>query len=388
MCVLVGLAAGGCAKHEATPRAVGGPSDIHTNAGTPAQAGATAPSGGAGARAGAGASAPSDAGDGDDAGTSVHCARQTAEAMLQPTYLFVAFDVSGSMGKGDKPWHDRSLKWEPVVAATSAFLEAPSSSGFAAALTFFPAAGGDDARCKPESYRTPDVPVTALPSPVFRAAMEAIGKSEWRGGTPTLYALQGVFDQVEQARKTKPGRYVVLLVTDGYPQDCDDDSIDSVAQLVKQHAAETPTYVIGVTNPPVEDAPDVTSNLTQVAEAGGTTRAYLIDTGDPQQTVKEFTSTVDMIRGATVSCQVTIPAAPAGRTFDKQKVSVRYGAGSNAVALTYDAACAREQSWRYDDAKSPREIVLCPKSCEALQLAPDPTLDVAFECEQVIIVPD
>jgi hypothetical protein len=212
--------------------------------------------------------------------------------------------------------------------------------------------------------------------------------SDWRGGTPTLYALQGLFEQITQARQARPGRYVVLLVTDGYPQDCDDDSIDSVAQLVKDHASETPTYVIGVTNPPIPDAPDVTTNLTDIAKAGGTSHAYLIDTGDPQETVKAFTTTIDMIRGATVSCQVTIPDAPVGQTFDKQKVSVKYRSGNTTVDLTYDAACTKQQSWRYDDAKSPRELVLCPNSCAALQLAEKPTLNVDFECEQVIIVPD
>ena len=45
------------------------------------------------------------------------CASAHAEAELLPVYLAFAFDVSGSMGKGDKPWHDRTLKWDPVVAA-------------------------------------------------------------------------------------------------------------------------------------------------------------------------------------------------------------------------------------------------------------------------------
>jgi hypothetical protein len=113
----------------------------------------------------------------------------------------------------------------------------------------------------------------------------------------------------------------------------------------------------------------------------------LIDTGDPGQTVKAFTSTIDMIRGAAVSCQVKIPDPPAGQSFDKQKVSVKYRSGSDSVPLRYDATCTAERSWHYDDAKSPREIVLCPTACAALQLVEQAELQVDFECEQVIVVP-
>src|SRR6185312_5549234 len=161
-----------------------------------------------------------------DAGTG--CAKQTSRATRQPVYLEFAFDVSGSMGKGDKPWHDRKLKWEPVVAATKAFFEDAKSVGFSAALTFFPA---QDERCDRASYQAPDVGMQPLPSTKFGEALDAIGMEDWRGGTPTLYVAQGIFDQIELEQKDHPGRYALVLVTDGYPQDCDDNSISAVAEL-------------------------------------------------------------------------------------------------------------------------------------------------------------
>ncbi|MET0385947.1 MAG: vWA domain-containing protein, partial [Polyangiales bacterium] len=230
------------------------------------------------------------------------CARQQTEAALEPIYLAFAFDVSGSMGKGDKPWHDRSLKWEPVVRATRGFLEDAASQGLSASMTFFPADGGDDTRCELSSYQQADVTMRGLPSRDFGAALDVIGMEDWRGGTPTLYVLQGIFAQIQAAEQTMPGRYAIVLVTDGYPQDCDDDSIASVATLVREHASTVPTYVIGVANPPLDDAPDVTTNLAEVAAAGGTGDAHLIDTGDPDKTARDFTATIEAIRRATVSC--------------------------------------------------------------------------------------
>lgn len=323
-------------------------------------------------------SAPTDAG-----ATPNACAKQTARATRQPVYLEFAFDVSGSMGKGDKPWHDRALKWEPVVAATKAFFEDAKSEGFSAALTFFPA---DDDRCEQASYQAPDVSMQPLPSQTFGQALDAIGTEEWRGGTPTLHVLQGIFDQIQAEQATHPGRYAVVLVTDGYPQDCDDDSIEAVANLVKSRASETPTYVIGVQNPPIDDAPDVTTNLTVVAEAGATGRAYLIDTGDPTKTTSAFKDTIDAIRSAAVSCKLEIPETPTGQSFDKQKVSVRYLSGASQTALRYDLDCKGAETWHYDDPAAPRELVLCPDTCKALQNDELAELVVDFECEPVILL--
>jgi hypothetical protein len=287
------------------------------------------------------------------------------------------------MGKGDKPWHDRKLKWEPVVAATKAFFEDSKSEGYSAALTFFPA---EDDRCDQASYQTPDVPMQPLPSQQFGQALDAIGMEDWRGGTPTLHVVQGVLGQIDASQKTHPGRYALVLVTDGYPQDCDDDEIASVAALVKTRASDIPTYVIGVTNPPIDDAPDVTTNLADIAKAGGTGKAYLIDTGNPTQTTADLKQTVDAIRNAAISCELDIPAPPAGLSFDKQKVSVRYTSGGNQSALKYDADCKAASSWHYDDVQTPKQIVLCPDSCKVLQGDENAELAVDFECEPVILL--
>jgi hypothetical protein len=322
------------------------------------------------------------------AGAPATCASARAEAGLLSVHLAFAFDVSGSMGKGDKPWHDRALKWEPVVAATRSFLESPAAAGLMASMTFFPDDGGEDERCDDASYLEPDVEMTALPSVDFGVALDEIGAGEWRGGTPTLHVMRGIISYVEGQRANAPGKYAAVLVTDGYPQDCDDDEISNLSELVAGVAAELPTYVVGVANPPLDDAPDTVSDLEQVAIAGGTAPAYLIDTGDPRATAERFRAAIAAIRGAAIPCVVDIPAPPDGRTFDKQSVVVRYQSSAAASSLTYDPSCTASPAWHYDDPANPRQIVVCDGACETLKADASARLDVEFGCERVLQIPE
>ncbi|WP_437672893.1 vWA domain-containing protein [Sorangium sp. So ce131] len=341
---------------------------------------------------GPGGSGGSGAGSGDGGS----CATQSAEADLEPVYLAFAFDVSGSMGMGDLPWYDKTLKWDPVVAATKQFFADPESQGIRASLTFFPSDDEDnDIKCSVAPYATPAVPMTLLPSPAFAAAIDEITPQtmeEWRGGTPTLFVMQGTIGFVEQQRQAVPGKYAIVLVTDGEPAGCGPEN-NAIQRVVDEAAGALtnliPTYVIGVANPPHPDAPTETiGNMSRVAEAGGTERAFLIDTGDPEATTAAFKAAVDAIRGGTVSCTVAIPPAPDGRTFDEQRVRVTYRSGNDApTALTYDQECEADNAWRYDNPQSPAQIVLCESACAAIQADPQAALGVDFTCEDVIVIP-
>ena len=158
----------------------------------------------------------------------------SAETSLEPVHLAFAFDVSGSMGKLDKPYHDPKLKWEPVVAATKGFFTDPASANMFASLVFFPIDEDEDLRCSPDSYLKPDVPFTPLPSDAFGSAIDAVApksSDDWRGGTPTLAVTKATIQFVQAAQKSDPGaKYSIVLVTDGYPQGCSDadDKIETV----------------------------------------------------------------------------------------------------------------------------------------------------------------
>jgi hypothetical protein len=320
------------------------------------------------------------------------CAVASTEVGLLPVHLAFAFDVSGSMGKGDKKWHDKALKWDPVVRASRGFFEDPASSGLSASLTFFPAEGGEDARCEADSYSEPDVPMTALPSSAFFSAIQAIepkSSDDWRGGTPTLFVMQGTRAFLKREAETQRAKFAIVLVTDGYPQGCDDDTdtVDAVVKEAEAAAGEgVPTYVIGVANPPIEGAPDTVSDLGRIAVAGQTKQAYLIATGNESSTFSAFRAAVTAIREAAVSCEVAIPAPQPGRTFDKRKVAVLLKGGAADQTLAYDASCAGQNAWHYDDPASPTRIALCPSTCERLQKETALRIEVQFACENLVLL--
>ncbi len=351
------------------------------------------------------ASAGGGASDSDSGGPV--CETASSEAVLQPIFLAFAFDVSGSMGKLDKPfwWHDPAKKWDPVVAATTEFFQDVDSAGISASMALFPAAGGSGARCDSQTYEDPDVPMTGLPSSEFAETLASYREDDWRGGTPTLAVVEGTLAFLEPMREQNPGaKFALVLVTDGVPADCDDDSIAAVADAVAGVEGEIATYVIGVQNaemPPAEppwdnwggtdcdqasdnvpcDPPATLEPLNQIAAAGGTGTAFLIDTGNPAATKAAFRAAIDSIRAQALSCNLGIPPHPVeGETFDKDKVNVSVTVDGEKDVFSYDPECASEGSWHYDDEQAPTEIVLCPSTCTDVQGTPGADLDVDFLC--------
>lgn len=315
------------------------------------------------------------------AGAPAACASVSQSAKLRPVYLAFVFDESGSMGMLDFPWEDPVLKWNPVVAATRAFFESEASRGIFASLTLFPA---DKDSCDPNTYAHFDVPMTALPSTALGQVLTSIGIPVGEG-TPTRPAIQGTVQQLRPMAENDPNAtYALVLVTDGLPNDCSDNTVKSTAAEVRALAAIVPTYVIGVENPPMEDAPDSLSGLNAIAEAGGAGGPFIIETGDPDRTIAAFSAAIEQIRGASISCNVDIPAPPEGQQFNPRRVKVTSASGAVENALNYDPSCQAASSWHYDNPTSPKEIRLCPAACEAIRLDTEARLSVEFACEDVI----
>jgi hypothetical protein len=319
-----------------------------------------------------------ESGPGANGGDGSACRADFAVTELKPVHLAFALDVSGSMGKLDKPYHDPELKWRPVVSAVRAFFEDDASAGIRASLTFFPAA---DDKCDAATYLAPDVAITPLPSADFGAAITAIDpeKLGWRGGTPTLAVVQGSFDYLGGLTQTVPdATHALVLVTDGYPQGCDDNAIESVAAEIEAVRSSFRTYVIGVKNP--DGGPDTVTDLDSLAVAGGTDAAIFIDTGDPDQTAGDLATAIARIREQSVACDARIPPTPGGSAFDPTKVNISMQLDGETSMLGYDQDC-EAAGWRYNDADAPTSIVLCPATCDVVQENATAKLDVAFGCD-------
>ncbi len=273
------------------------------------------------------------------------------------------------------------------MAATKSFFNDPQSSGISASLTFFPIDASDDLRCDMNNYLKPDVALTKLPSMAFAQAIDAITpktEDDWRGGTPTLAVVQGTISVLQAHMKSDPGaKHALVLVTDGYPQGCDDDTIESVNAAVSAVAGSIPTYVIGVKNP--KGGPDTVTNLNGIAVAGGTKQAFIVETGDPEKTKADFKAVIDGIRQTAISCAIEIPALPPGKTFDSKKVNVTYTSGATQTLVAYDESCATPNAWHYDDPASPKTIVLCEGTCKTVQSDTAAGLHVEFGCDTVVV---
>ncbi len=367
-------------------------------------------------------------------GSPVVCKTSSSTTTLRPLVLAFAFDVSGSMGRLDCPFwnHDPKFKWQPVVDATTSFFEDQTISGVRASMTLFPTSAE---QCTEDNYQQPDVAMTTLPSSAFGTVLHAyeleVGLDDygdpmpewggpWRGGTPTLAAVRATHAGLLPERATEGTRAALVLVTDGLPAGCGDDIehlADVIGAVSDARADDVFTYVIGVREPtlapgavpPWEDngervwacksnsgnwlwgyddpttprpAPDNLSNLHTIAAAGGTSRALLIDTGDPAATRVAFRSAIDAIRRQAVPCSVAIPTHPDGTgSFDKDKIDVRWEDGGVLQRLPYDPQCAPGGGWHYDESDPPRNIELCPETCGKVQSSLTLELGVDFLCE-------
>ncbi len=324
---------------------------------------------------------------GDGGGDDETCASANADAELQELALAFAFDVSGSMGEGDFPYHDKTLKWDPVVAATQAFFEAEDTVRVSASMVFFPTE--DDDRCDVDQYSNPDVPLQPLPSTAFAEALDEVYPD--RGGTPTRAVLQATIDYVRGLiEEGSSAKHAIVLVTDGMPQGCSDetDSVEAVAELVGEISSEVPVYVIGIANPITDEEPNPPDNVTglhEIASAGGTEDAFVIDTGNPTQTVADFDAVIQSIRSGGLTCELTIPQPPAGQTFDPELINVSLTSGGEVSALGYRESreqCDGVGAWHYDDAEQPTRIVLCEETCNLTKSLADVHLQVEFGCKR------
>lgn len=365
------------------------------------------------------------------------CESTSKTALQRPAALAFAFDVSGSMGRLDCPFwnHDPAFKWRPVVDATTAFFEDEQHSGLRASLTLFPSR--EDA-CSVDGYRTPDVPMTELPSSAFEEALRQyeaeVGLDDyadpmpewggtWRGGTPTHVAVRAVAALLDEERRAAPEtQTAIVLVTDGVPAGCGDPAellADVIGAVSDARIAGTLTYVIGVREPTLgaeptapweedgervwacrsnnsgawlwdyEDptrprpAPDTLSTLHGIAAAGGTERAFLIDTGEPDATRVALQTAIDAIRYQAIPCSLEIPEHPSGETFfDPEKVDVYATVAAEEERLPYDPECSPGGGWHYDSLTTPNTIELCPETCRKVEGTFELELSVAFLCER------
>lgn len=310
-------------------------------------------------------------------GVTDACATSTAGADKLPLHMVVVLDNSGSMceytpNQSPRDCSNAGSKWQQVTKALDAFFASPQSTGISVSLIAFPQ---DNGTCDASTYATPIAADVPLPDTAGTLSAKIAGIDP-NGSTPTRPALEGALNYAKTVNTQLAGKGKVALVmaTDGYPENCDDNSIASASQIASDAKATIPTYVIGVGK--------LLDDLNALASAGGTDKAYIVSTTNQSTVANDFATALAQIRGASLSCEYALPQPPQGETLDLGKVNVQYtGGGGAAQTLTYSAGCASTDGWRYDDANDPTKIVLCPATCDKAKADTSAKVDLVLGCQ-------
>lgn len=354
--------------------------------------------GGGGGRSGSTGSTVASSGGTGSNGSAVGFSRCTTEAIdggcVGALYtgqavaldIFVMFDQSGSMATKDD---GTTMRMDAVRSALQQFLAAPESAGLGVGIGYFgtqPLACACTS-CNAADYAKPAVAVGDLPGQ-GTALAASLNAATPTGETPTGAALRGACTYARQVAAARTGHdVVVLLVTDGEPQapvtspkgTCSPTVQDAVAAATEcgTGTAKIRTYVLGV-GPSLQ-------KLNQIAAAGGTGQAYLVEGGGGTEILRAL----NQIRtDAQIPCTLQLPQTT-GAALDLNTVNVVY-ADANCTMTTFGmvanaGACnPLTGGWYYDDPNQPRSIRLCDASCGQVS-APGGQLKLSVGCRTQVI---
>ncbi len=307
------------------------------------------------------------------------CASKSAQAKLAPLDILLVLDTSYSM--------DYDLKWISVEEAMEQFVVDPSFGTLGLGLQYFPLR----AQCNVDDYSTPAVGIAPL-STISSDLLTSLRSKRMSGGTPTVPMLEGTISYAKNWATQNPDHKVVIVIaTDGTPDDSCivqtdaglTNSLDNAVQLVADSNNNDPkisTFVIGVGAN--------LSALGQIAMAGGTGNALLVDT--TQNVEQEFTDAIHTIRKTALACEYPIPATPDGSPLDYGKVNVLYSYDNQQDLFRYvgnvgNCSFASDHGWYYDDADMPTKVILCDQTCDRVQSSDNGEIDVQFGCPSLIL---
>src|SRR5882724_7598191 len=258
-----------------------------------------------------------------------------------PIDLFITLDRSRSMDTVDRG--STLSRWEAVAGAVDQFINSPLSNGIGAGIAFFPRTTPDGRPfCATGDYAFPVVPIGLLPG-VAPSILKAISLQTRGSGTPTTPAIEGahLYARSEQVA-SRDHTAALVVVTDGAPRDCGSSVASTAAVAAAAVAASPPirTYVLGV-------GPNL-NNLNAIAQAGGTTQAYLVESSGEDALLAAF----EAIRTSALSCEYVIPPGGPLTNADVLSVTTRAGTDGATTQLSQVAnaeACAGNAGWFYDN---------------------------------------
>jgi von Willebrand factor type A domain-containing protein len=310
-------------------------------------------------------------------GTGDSCAATSAEANLIPVNMFIIFDKSGSMKDNNK--------WDNTTKALIDFFKDQGSAGLRVALRFFPDSGCDDTACDIPVCSQPLVALAPLTTDTAPAdtqeqkLIDAVNSKSPNGGTPMYVALGGAEKWAADYQTAHPAeKTVVVLVTDGEPNGCD-ENVSHIAKLAAttMGANGVLTYAVGL-------AGSNQGTMDTIAAAGGTSQGIQIGNGNASA---ELLAALKAIQGSQVACTFQMPAMGSmGEIIDPTLVNVNYTPGDGGPTVEFGqvadkAACTPQKGgWFYDNPAKPTTITLCPTTCTSVQADEQAKIQILLGC--------
>jgi hypothetical protein len=320
-----------------------------------------------------------------DAGT---CGSIDISTKALPVDVYVMFDQSSSMSAQVPNSKPPVSWWQTAQQAFDTFVQDSRAAGTGVGLQFFPYHGYVDTNNDPTSptsscyvpnYETPEVEIGLLPGNAS-ALVQSMQNHAPTTFTPTAAALKGAIQHMQAWGSAHPGRQpAVALVTDGFPTECDPQDPSLIGQLAQQAYQGTPrvlTFVVGF-----EDG-GALDNLNQIAKAGGTGAAVLINGGDIGS---QFVTAMLVISATPLSCVFDISSlGNPSQPLDFAKIWVEYVPAATGVPVSIQRLqtlgdCASASNGWYYDAPPPTsmKILLCPQTCQQLAAG---SMHIRFGC--------
>lgn len=310
-------------------------------------------------------------GNGGSTGGTTGCFAVDLRTDVVPVDMYVMFDQSQSLSAAVPNASPPRTWWTSAQQAFVNFVQDPAAAGIGVGIQFFPYKGsiqGPDpnvpgSSCYVPNYETPEVEVALLPGNAA-ALIGAVNAHAPTTFTPTAPALQGAIRHMQAWGPAHPGRQpAVVLVTDGFPTECDPQDPSVIAQIAQSAYEGTPrilTFVVGL------QSGEALDNLGQIAKAGGTGNAYLVDGTDIG---RQFVQALLGVTRTPIDCAFSLPPTTAGSPLDLSQLWMQYvpfpsGAPQVIPRVSSLADCAASSDgWYFDAPSAPTKMLTCPQTC-------------------------
>jgi hypothetical protein len=284
------------------------------------------------------------------------CKAVKQDAKVRAAHVVFSLDVSSSMCEPNpvSGCGDSFTKLSQAFRALDRFFR--STSGVT--TSFISWCGALDAAACASSFDKSLLKPEVVPLPSSSLIDQVKANSRVCDDTPTSAAIRGALRHTNALKASmKDTRMMTILITDGLPRGCGDLDEAKVAARESKDAG-VPLHVLGVGSK--------LDNLNQIAAEGGTQRAYVIDTRDPNKVGDDLSVQLAQIRSKGIGCEMDVPVSTDAKPLNFNQVNVTLTLDGVAKRLGYSPDCQAPNGWRYDvkpEAGTPTKVLLCEQAC-------------------------